>query len=105
MPDLGSAQYLANYWFELGMVGNGAMGPVAISATELMAWQQGSAIELTPWEFRVLREMSRSYIASMNAAEKPECPPPYGKQVEEFDRGVISNKVSNAFKAFARATK
>ena len=105
MPDLGAAHYLANYWFELGLVGSGAMGPVAINATELMAWQQGSAIELSPWEFRVIRDMSRSYIASMNAAEKPECPPPYGAQVEEFDRSVISNKVSNAFKSFIRATK
>ena len=105
MPDLGPAQYLANYWFELGLVGNGAMVPVAISATELLAWQQGSGVELTPWEFRVLREMSRAYIASMNAAENPECQPPYGKQVDEFDRSVISNKVSNAFKSFLQVKR
>ena len=105
MPDLGAAQYLANFWFELGLVGTGSMGPVAINATELLAWQQGSGVELTPWEFRVIREMSRSYIASMNAAENPECPPPYGKQVEEFDRSVISNKVSNAFKSFLQVKR
>ncbi|WP_396190714.1 hypothetical protein [Flavobacterium sp.] len=105
MPEIGAAQYLASYWFELGLIGSGAMGPVAISATELLAWQQGSGNDLTPWEFKTLREMSRAYIASMTAAETPECPPPYGKQTEAFDRSLVSKKISNAFKAFIQAKK
>jgi len=105
MPDIGAAAYLVGYWQDAGLVGVGGMGPVPISSAELIAWQQGQSIALQPWEFSVLRDISRVYLAQAQASEKPECPPPFGDPVNEFDREVVSKKVTNAFKAFIQAKR
>ena len=67
LPEVGESVYLLRYWQDLGLVGMGAMGPVRLSALEVIAWQQGSGIALAPWEFSVLREMSAHYISSLRA--------------------------------------
>jgi hypothetical protein len=53
----------------------------------------------------VLREMSRMYLIQAEESKKPECPPPYGDPVNEFDRGMVSKKVSNAFKSLLQANR
>lgn len=81
------------------------MGPTPLSAAEIDAWQRGCGIELQAWEFHILREMSRAYLAQLHESEKPDCPPPYGDPVNDFDRDVVSKKVSNAFQAFIQAKR
>lgn len=93
------AAYLIQHWFSVGLTGHGAMGPTALSALELMAWQQGTGVDLVPWEFRVLREMSRAYVAQYHDSEEPACPPPYGEQAKEYDRDAVAKKISDIFKA------
>lgn len=105
MPEIGEAGYLVAYWQDAGMVHSGGMGPAPMIPSELMAWQQGSGIDLTPWEFTVVLEMSRAYLAAKNDGTKPDCPPPYGDPVNEFDRSAVAKKVTNAFKAFMQAKK
>ena len=103
LPEVGEVSYLLRYWQDIGLVGSGAMGPVRLSALELMAWQQGSCVTLAPWEFAVLREMSAQYINSLHEASKPECPAPYGEPLHQLDRDVIQKKVVSQFKAFMLA--
>ena len=105
LPEVGELAYLLRYWQDLGLVGMGAMGPVRLSAVEVMAWQQGSGLELAPWEFSVLREMSIHYISSLQAGAKPDCPPPYGDPVNQFDRDVVQNKIQSAFQSFIMSKK
>lgn len=105
MPDVGAAAYLVDYWHDVGLVSVGGMGPAPLTSVELMAWQEGRGFHLQPWEFHILREMSRAYLAQAHASEKPECPPPFGDPVNEFDREVVSKKVANAFKAFIQAKR
>ena len=105
MPEVGEAIYLVHYWNDLGLFAEGPMGPVAISSQEVIAWQQGSQLELSAWEFSSLIQMSRSYLSSMRAASDPACPPPYGNPVNEFDRSVLSKRVSDAFKSLLMARK
>lgn len=100
LPEVGESVYLLRYWQDLGLVGMGAMGPVRLSALEVIAWQQGSGIALAPWEFSVLREMSAHYISSLRAGAKAECPPPFGDPVNQFDRDLVQRKVVSQFKAF-----
>ena len=38
-------------------------------------------------------------------SEKPECEPPFGDPVNEFDRTIVSKKVGNAFRAFIQAKR
>jgi hypothetical protein len=105
MPDITGAEYMVEYWHILGRCSSGSMGPVPLSATEIRSWQKGTLIDLEPWEFSTLIEMSRGYVSSFLEGEKPETPPPYGDPVREFDRESVSKKVTNAFKAFLQARK
>lgn len=103
MPDVGEAEFMVSYWKDAGIALSGAMGPVPLTAIELQAWQEGTGFDLMPWQFSVLLEMSRAYLAAKQEGAKPECPPPYGDPVNEFDRATVAKKVSNAFKAFIQA--
>ena len=105
MPIVGEESYLLNYWFDLGMVGSGAMGAIQLSALEIEAWADLSGVELEPWEFACIRKMSAAYLRHINEGENPESLPPYGDPANEFDRAVVQKKVVNAFKAFLQAKK
>ncbi len=104
-PSVGDAEYVITYWHDLGVIEAGAMGPIPLSSKEILSWQECTGVDLQAWEFRVLREMSRMYLIQAEESKKPECPPPYGDPVNEFDRGVVSKKVSNAFKSLLQAKR
>lgn len=105
MPDIGEAGYLAAYWQDLGLVSSGGMGAAVLTSVEIAAWKEGLAIDLSPWEFSALREMSRAYLTQARESEKEECPPPYGAVNKEFDRDAVSSKISNTFKALIQARR
>jgi hypothetical protein len=105
MPDVGDAEYVITYWQDLGMVEMGAMGPIPLSAREILSWQECTGVELEAWEYRAIKQMSQTYLMQAKESEKPECVPPFGDPVSEFDRTIVSNKVGNAFKAFIQAKR
>ena len=105
MPQVGDAEYIIEYWRSVGVAMSTGMGSAPISATELSNWAHGQGIELAPFEFTAVLEMSRSYLGSMQQGEQPNCPPPYGDPVNEFDRQKVASKISNAFKAFIGAKR
>lgn len=105
MPDVGDAEYVITYWQDLGMVEMGAMGPIPLSASEIISWQQCTGVDLEAWEYRAIKQMSQAYLMQAKESEKPECEPPFGDPVNEFDRSIVSKKVGNAFKAFIQARK
>ena len=105
MPKIGEESYLLQIWFDLGMVGSGAMGAIQLTAQEISAWSNLSGVELEPWEFACIRKMSAAYLRHLNEGENPESLPPYGDPINEFDRNVVQKKVVNAFKAFLQAKK
>ena len=102
MPEI-DADYLMYYWRDMGLVTSGAMGAVPLSASEIMAWSKLSAVELMPWEFNAIRQMSQNYASYLHKGENPNEPPPYGTLAQEYDRGVVEKKLTNAFKAFMMA--
>jgi len=103
MPKIEEESYLLQIWFDLGMVGSGAMGPVQLSAQEIKAWCDLSGIDLEPWEYTCIRKMSSVYLGMLTKGEDPDALPPYGDPINEFDRNVVQKKVVNAFKAFLQA--
>lgn len=104
MPEC-DAHYLIEYWYTVGLCAAGAMGPVALSSTEIDAWSRLSGVELEPWEFNSLRQMSQEYVSSLHLSESPDAPPPYGALAQTFDRKVVQEKLSSAFKSFILAGK
>lgn len=76
MPPL-NAPHLLGYLFEIGPVMAAGMGSGPITHEELQAWQQGTGIELQPWEVRTLRRLSQEYLTESHKAEKSDCPAPW----------------------------
>ena len=105
MPALYEAAYVANYWQDLGFAASGGMSAVPLTALEISAWANGSGVELNAWEFFAIKEMSRAYVSQMHESESMECPPPYGAAWNEFDRGIVGNKITNAFRALIQAKR
>ena len=105
MPPVGDAEYIIDYWRAVGMALPNGMGSAPISATELSNWAQAQGLDLAPFEFSAVLEMSRAYLSSMQQGEQPNCPPPYGDPVNDFDRQKVASKISNAFKAFIGAKR
>jgi hypothetical protein len=102
MPEV-DAEYLIGYWQDLGLISSNGMGATSLTASEIMAWTRLSAVELEPWEFNCIRQMSQHYASSLHNSENPDEPPPFGSLAQEFDRTVVGSKVTNAFKAFIMA--
>lgn len=104
MPPV-DAHYLVGYWQDLGMVSSGLSGAAPISAVEIDAWTRLSAVELEPWEFFALKQMSSAYCVELHLAEALDRLPPFGESATNFDRSVVSKKITNAFKSFIMAGK
>jgi hypothetical protein len=99
------AEYLIAYWNDLGLCSSGGMGAVGLSSLEIDSWSRLSAVELEPWEFQALRQMSQHYVSMVHKGEDVDCPPPFGEMASIFDRDVVGKKVTNAFKSFIMAGK
>lgn len=97
MPEA-AALHLLGYLWDAGPSMSGGMGPVPLTHSELVAWQQNSGIELTPWEAQTLRRLSIEHINECVRADKPDCPSPLAVVMTDEDREAVSNKVQRAFK-------
>lgn len=76
MPPL-ELDYLRDYFFEIGPVQSGGMGPAPLSNTEIRAWQSNTGIILSPWEARFIRRLSIDYLSQSHDAEESTCPAPW----------------------------
>ena len=77
-PPISGCDYLISYLFEVGPTMAGSMGNAPLSHSEIRAWQDNTDTDLTPWEARLLRRLSREYMGASSEAESPSCPPPWG---------------------------
>lgn len=100
MPEV-SAEHVVAYWRGAGLVQAGGMGVAALSSAELEAWQRGSAIVLTTWEFGAVRAMSSAYVTQLHEAEDKDCPSPVVVDPGEIDRDAVAKKVRNALRALS----
>jgi hypothetical protein len=75
LPEPG-LQYLVDYLFEIGPTLPGMGGPVPLSFSEILAWQQLTGRYMQPWEVLMIRRLSLEYIGMKALAEDPACPEP-----------------------------
>jgi len=73
------------------------MGSSPLSSTELMAWQTGAGVTLTPFEFTTVLEMSRSYLSAQTQDDQPYQVKP------KINHDLVADKVMAAFNLFTRA--
>ncbi len=95
--------YLLEYLFEVGPTQGGGFGPVPISHSELLAWQENMRRRLQPWELTLMRRLSMEWIAAAQAAEDPTCPPPWdGEVVSDEEKRAVANSLRNQLRGMAR---
>lgn len=100
LPDVSCGLYLIDYLFDAGPVEHSGMGPVPLSNLELQAWMDGSGTPLEPWEFTLIRSLSKSYLTEMVKGKDPACPPPY-VEVDADVRAAVSRTVALTLRARA----
>jgi hypothetical protein len=77
------APHITDWLIEMGLTEAAGMGAVPISSRELAAWQDNTCVCLQPWEARLIRELSKTYLAEGRAAESENCPPPWRAPVTQ----------------------
>jgi len=77
------APHIFDWLIEIGLTEAAGMGAAPISSRELAAWQDNTSVRLAPWEARLIRELSKQYLAEGRRAEDETCPPPWKAPVTE----------------------
>jgi len=94
-----SHPHLIEYLYEVGPIGSTGMGPSSINWVELKAWADMAQVQMTGWEARTLRTLSRVYLDQYMKSEDKATPSPF-----EVSLGFTEEKndnVANVFKAAA----
>ena len=101
LPSADGADYLVAYLWDMGptMVAGMGLGPVTYG--EIAAWQSNTGVRLHQWEARILRQLSKDYIGELHDAEKPDCAPPWLREVEMIDKAAVADRMQRAIRAMA----
>lgn len=78
LPDVGAAQYLADYLFEVGPM----TGEHSITWGELSKWREETGVELDEFGARTIINLSREYVAMLSQARDPMHPAPHAVAAE-----------------------
>lgn len=100
MPPVDAGLQLLAYFFEIGPTVASGMGAGPINHAEILAWQQNVGIELSSWEARSLRRLSRVYLQELNEATDRRRPEPW-KQARATQNAAAVAATREAMRALA----
>lgn len=89
LPD-NPAPYVTTWLMEIGPVVSNGMGSAVIGWGDLTSWQDLTGNELTPWEARTLRSLSRDFLDQTSKARAQNCPPPFIANPRSNDDAVAA---------------
>lgn len=101
LPDIEDHRFVA-LLMEAGPIEAAGMGVSGLSWREIEAWQSRCAIDLEPWEVRLIRRLSQAYASELSAAADPDRPPPYAEELDEDRRELVEAKLDMFFGGSAR---
>lgn len=96
VPPVAAGGQLIEWFFDVGPVAAGGMGPVPLAYTDLQAWAQITGAPLEPWQATTLRRMSRAYVAELRTAEDPAAVPPWTAPPTQQDRDAVARHLRDA---------
>lgn len=85
--------HILTRFIEMGITESNGMGPSPLSWATIEGWQRITAVDLAPWEARLLRQMSLAYIAEGRKAEAENCPPPWRAEVTPRELDIAEAKL------------
>lgn len=88
------APHIVDRLVQIGLTESNGMGVSPLSWREINEWQRASCVELAPWEARLIRALSTSYIAEGRRAEAEACPPPWRAEISQRERDVAEARLS-----------
>ncbi|NML88760.1 hypothetical protein HHL26_06725 [Sphingobium sp. TB-6] len=95
--------YLTDWLMEIGPTASTGMGPAVLAWGEIEAWARQIGINLTTWEARTLRRLSRDFLDQMNKAKEPACPAPFTTRADNDE--AVSKQFERMFRAMAANQK
>ncbi len=87
------APHITDRLIEIGLTQAAGMSAVPLSWVEINAWCERTAIDLEPWEGRLIRRLSAAYLAESRKAEIETCPPPWRAEVTAREREIEEAKL------------
>ncbi len=78
--------HLVDWLVEMGLSEAAGMGVAPLSWRTIDAWCARTGIDLAPWEARLIRSLSSSYVAMGRVAEDETCAPPWRMLVAQQER-------------------
>lgn len=97
-----SAQYLLDFFYEVGPCGSGGFGAVPLTFAELESWARLTNRLLQPWEFLFLRRLSMEWVSQSSAAQEFDCPSPWGETTPD-QRYAVAMRLRAEMRAAAGA--
>ena len=79
---------IVNHLLEIGPSEAAGMGIGPVSWQTIDVWQRITGVTLTPWQARLIRQLSQEYVAELRRAESETCPPPWRGKVTQREREV-----------------
>ncbi len=92
MPDTVGGEHLIEYMLTIGPGMAGAMGYVPLDFAEIAAWDSINLLNMH--ERKIIRDLSRTYIAQSNISTKASCLAPW-------ERGVADMEAHNMLKSMS----
>ena len=87
MPE-NPAPHITSRLIEIGLTEAAGMGAAPLSWREIDAWCARTAVDLDPWESRLLRSLSLEYLAQGRRAESEACPAPWRAPITQREIDV-----------------
>jgi len=82
------APHIVDHLIEMGLTEAAEMGAGPLSWREIAAWQENTCVQLEPWEARLIRHLSKAYLAEGRRAESENCPPPWRAPVTQRELDI-----------------
>jgi len=95
--------YMVDWLMEIGPVTAGGMGSAAVSWPEIAAWQDLTGIDLTAWEARTIRRLSRDFHDQMHRSKQPTCRAPFVAKARNDD--AVTEQFKRMFRTMAANRK
>jgi hypothetical protein len=89
---------LVDLLMDAGPVMHGPMGSAPLPPSEILAWQKGAGVELTRWEFRMIRTLSAAYLGELQEAREHSRPAPWVEKPKAEQRVALAKRIKSLFR-------
>lgn len=101
LPDVGSAEHIVEYLFEVGPAVRGE----ELTQPDLYFWQQNTGAALCEYEASMMIRLSREYLAMLRQASEKACAAPWRRERTNEEKAERARLQIEARKARSKQQK